>query len=268
MVRDVILLATVPAILLGGRREAPPAEREVSLVAPGDWLCLFGGRRTELELTATSSAAFRGAAGWSLAVSGRTVTRGETALAIAPGQTVKFAIPLDIPEVREGVVLSADLAVQLFSAGERPVSARLRRQLSVFSEDAFAGRSKWLETLQIRLFDPAGKTRDVFEKTGIPFFETGNVESLARDGGGLLVIGEGVSLEAHRGLPGILVQAAAQGTPVLCLAPADGRMALPGSAECGGPNPERVALRRGHRHGSEAAGMGNAHDHSAATHGA
>ncbi len=244
MVRHMILLSTVPAILLGGGWQLPAAEREVALAALANWSGLFAGRRTELEFTAASGEAFRGAAGWSLAVSGRTVARGETALAVAPHQTVGFTVPLDLPEVREGVILPADLTVQLYTSEKRRVAARLEKRLWIYSEHAFAGRSKWLETLRIRLFDPVGKTRDVFEKTEIPFSETANVESLATARDALLVIGEGVSLEAYRGLAGILVEAAARGTPVLCLAPADGRMALPGSAEAEWPDPERVTLRR------------------------
>jgi hypothetical protein len=244
MVRHLILSVALSAILVGGGWEAPAAEPGVSLVAVGDCSCLFAGRRTELELRATSDKAFRGAAGWSLAVSGRTIARGETALAVGPGQTAGSVIPLDVPAVREGLIVPAELTVELHSLPERTVVARRERRLWICSEEAFAGRSKWLEQLQIRLFDPAGKTRDVFKEAGIPFSQTANVESLATGKEGLVVIGEGVSLEAYRGLPGIMVKAAARGTPVLCLAPADGQVDVPGSAGAEWPDPEYLALRR------------------------
>ena len=244
MARHLIWLAAAPAIVLAGRCPARAAKREVALAAAADRSCLFAGRRTELELTATASEALEGAAGWALAVSGSTIARGEIPLEVAPGQTVRFAVPLDVPAVREGAVLEADLAVDLYASRERQAAAKLRRRLWIYSPDAFAGRSKWLETLRIRLFDPAGRTRDVFEKTGIPFSQTANAESLTTAADALVVIGEGVSLEAHRGLPGIMVQAAARGTPIVCLAPALGRMPLPGSDDAGWPGPEKVSLRR------------------------
>jgi hypothetical protein len=233
-----------PAILFGGGWVSPAAEKDVSLVSLDDRSCLFAGRGTELDLEVTSGEAFRGAAGWSLAVSGRAVARGETALAVGTGQTARCVVPLNVPAVREGLIIPADLSVELHSLPERSVAARLEKRLWICSEAAFAGRSEWLERLQIRLFDPAGKTREVFEEAGIPFFETGNVESLAKGGKALVVIGEGVSLEAYRGLPGIMVEAAAGGNPVLCLAPREGRIELPGSAGAAWPDPEYVAFRR------------------------
>ena len=48
MVRHIVSLSILPALLIAGRREAPAAEPEVSLVALANWSCLFGGRRTEL----------------------------------------------------------------------------------------------------------------------------------------------------------------------------------------------------------------------------
>ncbi len=55
-----------------------------------------------------------------------------------------------------------------------------------------------------------------------------------------MVIGEGLSLEDRRGLAETLLQLAAGGVPVLCLAPASGSFPFPGSG--GDPQPRRVVL--------------------------
>ena len=236
MARNMILLGAAMAALWGRASEAAAPEPEASLVAVTKASCVFGGRRTSLQLEAASQRAFEGRVGWSLAVYGGTVARGETGLTTRPGRPTRITLPLDVPQIREGLIVPADLSVRLFPADGSMVAAVLEKRLWVCSEDAFAGRSQWLEKLRIHLFDPVGKTRKVLDQSGIPYSLTGNVESLAAAGDGLVLIGEGVSLKAYRGLPRIMVEAAARGVPVLCLSPADGRIRVPDGT--GGDSPE------------------------------
>jgi hypothetical protein len=118
--------------------------------------------------------------------------------------------------------------------------------LWIFPEDPFVNRSHWLKGLRICLFDPPGDTRQILDKMDVPFSRTANVDSLDTLNCGLLIIGEGTSLKEYRGLPEMMVKAAASGIPVLCLAPSDGDIVLPGSFAAGTqlPLPERLALRR------------------------
>ena len=57
-------------------------------------------------------------------------------------------------------------------------------------------------------------------------------------------MGEGVSFNDFRGLPGILFKAAQRGVPVLCLAPSAGSLSLPGTSESEMPAPRSMTFQR------------------------
>ena len=74
----------------------------------------------------------------------------------------------------------------------------------------------------------------MLEKARVPFTFTKNIAALDELREGLLVIGEGTAWRDYRALGEAAVKAAARGVPVLCLAPGEGRLVLPGTAgaEC------------------------------------
>ena len=222
------------------------AQADVSVRAADAGSNLFGGRNAHLSFLVTANRSLQGIATWVLSVDQRTVARGETAVAVNPQTPGNIEIRVDIPKVKEGVVLRAVLSVGVHVHDRRTTEASVEKPLWIFPEDPFADRSHWLKGLKICLFDPPGNTRQVFEKMKIPFSRTANVDSLDTLDGGLLIIGEGTSFKDYRGLPEMMVKAATSGNPVLCLAPSDGEIVLPGSlgVEAELPLPERLALRR------------------------
>ena len=243
MVRRVMLLVPLSMFLSSGSTEALAFDREASLVALDEWSCLFGGCPTELRFEAAPEDGQQGRLGWSLSVFGRTVARGETLVDARLDKAARVAISLDVPPVSKGQILPADLVVELYGP-DRAAVAVLEKRLWVCSDDPFAGQTKWLGGLQIRLFDPAGKTREVFRKASIPFSQTGEVDSLVGLQDAMLVVGEGVSLKAYRGLPRMMIEAAGRGVPVLCLAPGDGRIRLPGGADAELSGADRLIFRQ------------------------
>jgi hypothetical protein len=114
----------------------------------------------------------------------------------------------------------------------------------IFPRDPFAGRTRWLKSLEIRLFDPKGTTRDAFNALSIPMQEIHNLTALAQVESGVVIIGEDVSWRDHRALGDILPLVAAKGVPVLCLAPADGAFVLPGTRDAEAPAPRSISLCR------------------------
>ncbi len=242
MFRNVITLAAVMAVTLTAGR--PGISDEVSLRVQEGWSGLFGGQPAEFHATVTAGKSFEGRVGWSLTIGRHTVARREATVTAGPGKAGTFEIRVDLPPVRDGVIVPAELSIVVLGSQNNSVETSLKKRLWIFPEDPFTDRREWLKQLHIHLFDPEGNTRTVFEAMDIPFSQTSNVDSLGVLKGGLLVIGEGTSFEDYRGLPEMLVHAAARGVGVLCLAPSGGQFPMPGAEGHRLPNADRITLRR------------------------
>jgi len=227
-----------------GQPLAHGGEPRLSLKAVEGWSGLFGGARADLHFVVTARRPFRGRVGWSLAYEQRALLRRESALAVDPGKDERVRIRLDVPAVKEGVVMPLTLSIALSAPGAEVAEASLEKRLWVFPRDPFAGRRAWLRTLSIHLFDPEETTGPVLKAMEVPYAETTNPESMRALERGLIVIGEGVSFDDYRGLPEIVCQAAARGVPVLCLAPSGGDFPIPGTEAVDLPAPSRIVLRR------------------------
>ena len=84
---------------------------------------------------------------------------------------------------------------------EKKPAAELTLDLWLFHDNPFVDREKSLETLTIQLFDPPGDTAAALEKLKIPFKPVANVDALPDVVQGVVLIGEGVSLNDYRSLP-------------------------------------------------------------------
>lgn len=211
-------------------RATAPAAAEGAAIEPGEkWANVFSGAEIKFHYTVHTAQAIDGRLDWSLSVNRRTVEHGQLALAGAPGHAAEVTVAFKAPEVKEGVVLESQLSLAAYAAGNpRPV-AQHAKTVWIFPRDPFAGRSQWLKGLKITLFDPGGKTADVLEKARVHFAFTKNTAALGDLRDGLLVIGEGTPWRDYRALGEAAVKAAARGVPVLCLAPGEGSLVLPGA---------------------------------------
>ena len=203
------------------------------------WSNVFGDSEVTFHFTVTADKPIDGRLGWSLSAGHRTISRGEFALQVGPKQPVTVATPLKIPPVDDGVVFKVDLAASVFAKDTDKPLAVHRKPIWVFSRNPFADRAKWLAGLKITLYDPQGKTADVFEKAEIPFHQTRSVAGLEDLRGGLLIVGEGTSFADHRDVAETIINVAASGVPVFCMAPVDGSLPMPGS-----DGAEKQAVRR------------------------
>lgn len=237
-----LLTIALGPLLAGGA----PAPDGVKVSPQESWSGVLGGQKVTLNYNVTAPEGFRGRLGWSLSVDRRTVSRGETPLGAEAGRPAPAAVRLRIPEVREGLVIEARLSVEVYDGGGGRRMAGHDRRLWIFSGDPFAQRSQWLKDLKITLFDPQGDTQRVFQQAKIPFHQVHHVAALGEMTEGVLVVGQGTSLEEYRSLPEILVRLAAGGVPVICLAPSAGTLPMPGAQmpEAGLPVPKHVLLRR------------------------
>ncbi len=132
------------------------------------------------------------------------------------------------PDVKEGVVLPIQVAVKNAVC-----------KILVFGKDPLEGRRQWAEQLQIVLFDPPQKTAKAFDEIALPYRQVAAIGALAAVSEGIVVVGEGLVLDEHRGLGGVLCQLARKGVPVILLVPESGRLTI------SDPAPERFELQGG-----------------------
>jgi hypothetical protein len=237
----LILLSLIGAMApcVGADEGGPTIE------ARSKWSNVFGGKEATWQYQVKVPRALQGRAVWKLTSDGRTLARGEAGLNIEPDRPAPVKMVLTLPPVKNGVVLEAKLTVSLIADKEEKVAATREKTVWIFPENPFYLHSKWLKELKIRLFDPEKKTLKVLEKAEVPFDEVGNVEGITELKEGVLLVGEGVSFRDYPALPESLIQAAARGLPVLCLAPALGTLPIPGVEKLKGSRPGSLAWRSG-----------------------
>lgn len=243
MLRALPVLAATLCLAFGSRATGGESKSPVAVRPRETWSGVFGGRPARFHFDVEARQAFRGRAGWSCRASGRTLARGEVAVAAEPGKPAGLEVRLDVPPVKPGVVMPAVLTVEIFGPGGGPAVGSFQKPLWVFPEDPLPDRSRWLARLKLHLFDPQGRTHQCLKRLGVPLLETRNVDAIPAMRQGVLLVGEGTSLVRYRGLASAMTKAAAGGVPVLCLAPSEGTMVLPGTRRADLPSPQRLVLR-------------------------
>jgi hypothetical protein len=221
-------------------RPVAGAEPAAVLACREQWSTFFGGRQVTLHFTARSEQPVDGRIVWRHAADGRTIARGELAAKLNGGRASEAEIGLRLPEVRDGVVFDTQLSVVLADRQNR-VLARHDRPVRLFPTDPFVNRRNWLGGLGIVLYDPRGQTEAVCQAHDLPYRLVGTMSALSGVAQGTVIVGEGLSFEDRRGLAETLLELAAGGASVLCLAPADGGFRFPGGGD-EDPQPRRVVL--------------------------
>jgi hypothetical protein len=223
---------------------AAVCDAQVTIESRETWSNIYGAAPFTRNVTVKSERALVGRLAWGLSLGGRTVARGERAMRAEPGKAATVALALTAPPVKDGVILAGRLTVAVSVEGESRPQAEVEQALVFFPRDPFAGRAEWLNGLKLAVYDPARSTTEAFEKAAIPFEPVREPAALDSLTEGTIVIGESVAWDEERGLAEAVLQAAARGRPVLCLAPAPGRLVLPGLGDPPLAAPRRLSWRR------------------------
>ena len=85
---------------------ASAADLRVSIEPAEKWCDVFGGSQVKFHYTVRAAAPLEGRLRWSLSVNGRTVEHGELPLKADAEQAAEVVVPLELPTVNEGVILS------------------------------------------------------------------------------------------------------------------------------------------------------------------
>lgn len=226
--------AALVALLL----TATAADESTAIVREPPWSCWFGGRTITLRYRIAAPAAAERRASWSFSLYDRTAARREAVVPAAPGRAAILEFDVELPQNRPGVVIPASAALAI-DAGPR-----LEHRLWIFPEDPFDERRSALAAMKIALFDPPQRTARLFTQWRVPFRPLRSMTELTGVEQGMVVIGEGLSFREWRTLPRTILETAARGVPVLCLAPADGEMPIPGMADVGTSRPTGMCFRQ------------------------
>jgi len=136
--------------------------------------------------------------GWSLSVDERTLSRDKVPLTAGSHWRDGVAIRLEIPAVRDGVIVEARLSVEVYDAAGKSTIGNQQRRLQIFSSNPFAGQLQWLRQLKVALFDPRGDTAAVLQQAKVPFHQVFNAAALEELKEGMVVIGQGTPLADYR----------------------------------------------------------------------
>ncbi len=201
---------------------------KIDIEAKEKWRTVFGGREAIYHFHIRAVESISGRVGWVLRHKNRTIDRGESLFKAGPVDQSLIKVGLNIPQVKEGVIMPLRFALTLYSKTDKQVLASWEETLYVFHEDAFAIKKEWLKNLKIGLFDPEGKTQAVFKAMKIPFLVQKNIDSLSKFNGSLLIIGSGLNFAKYQSLWKEILSLSIQNTPVLVLAPSAGSILIPG----------------------------------------
>jgi hypothetical protein len=159
---------------------------------------------------------------WTLLVDRQLIGRGVVVPEVvnAKGRRT-ITIPLAIPSVRPGVVLSATLRLTLTTGAK---SLTVDRPLFIYHPDPFSDPFSGMKSLptraDIHLLDLSEETSKIFEESSISFRRLPSITSIDGLSAGTLIVGEGIAFDEQQGLAGALIDASGRGVHVLVLAPA------------------------------------------------
>ncbi len=216
---------------------AAAAEKPAVVIVPTRAIGnVFGGQEVEYRLRVDVKNAWKGRLIWRLSAGQRSVAAGEVEVDSTPEKPAVVPIALPVPPIRDdGAAISLKLTATLVVARAGKPDATWEKDVWVFPKNPFADRTEWLKSLKLTVFDPPGATVKALNALSVPFEEQANAAGLADLTGGVLVIGEGVSLKEYPGMAMPLVKVASRGVTVLILAPANGELAVPGVGETDRP---------------------------------
>ena len=222
-----LVLFVVADSYVGLAAEQP--EQKVTIKPREAWSSVFGGSDISLhfDVVHKREAPVEGRVQWHHSANQRTIARGE--VPVRADDEPSAEIMLQLPEVRDGIIFQTQLTVEYVPRGEGQAAASFTKQLWLFPQDPFVDRQKWLEELNLSLFDPEGQTAELFDQIGIPHRQIRNVAVLEdQEEHPFVIVGEGTSLIRNRRLAERLIGLAASGSTVVVFAPSEGAIPIPG----------------------------------------
>jgi hypothetical protein len=239
-----VVAMTGAFLALGWQGAALAQEKGARLELDERWSNVESGKEWTIRVRVAAPAAFVGRLNWAVSMGTAPIARGEAAVELSAGQSKVVAVKVPGQSVRPGVILEAVFAATIVRDKENQPTARMGRSFWILSADPLAERREWAKGLKAVLYDPKGTTAETLTKAQFPFEEQRNLAALAEIKEGVVILGEGLSWREEAGLGDIAWKLAERGVRVLCLAPLEGDIAIPGLGKKASKSVSRFTLRK------------------------
>lgn len=229
------------AVIVVQLAEAAKAETQLQFVQ--SWCNLLSGQVVTIPLLLRRVQELPITLQWRLLVENRALARGERKLDADQSKgdrdRIETTLRVQVPSIRDDLSMKCHLIVECFGSNGNLI-ASTENLFWIYGLDPFSGVRTAMIKTPIYLFDPHGTSAEVFRKSDLPYREIAKLERVNHIEHGLLVIGEGLSLEEYPQVDKAMVGAIGRGMSVLCLAPQNGVISLAGLPDSPYPRPERV----------------------------
>ncbi|MFN0198965.1 MAG: hypothetical protein ACKVT0_19635 [Planctomycetaceae bacterium] len=242
--RSILALSALIFLCAGELLSDETDEAGISIERLEPWSTVFAETKIKIPCRLRSTSQFVGRLVWGLSTNENiTLSRGELAVTQQENDESDAGFELTFPDVKPGLILPTKLAIHLVADGNKQPVASVESPIWIYPPDPFYDRTEWLKGLQLSVFDPAGKTVELFNTLELSFAEITNISNLEILESGVLIIGEGVSFREERALPAAMLELAARGIPVICLAPDEGDLLIPSPNPAEKISPSSVLLQ-------------------------
>lgn len=209
-------------LLIGGICRGDNAK--ASLTVQEQWRNVFAGEKLVLHVQGATGQASDGHLNYAVSVGTGVILRGEKVLQQEESGN-SAVITIDVPEIKDGIRMPLRVDLSLRSDMQSKPVAESSLDFTVFSRDPFYFDGKKVKNYRLGLYDPAGETTEVFQKTSIPFTPLKTLDDCLKHQG-MLVIGEGLGGRDQKNVCHTVLQMAASGKNVLVLMPEEASIPL------------------------------------------
>ncbi|MBT3015953.1 MAG: hypothetical protein KME63_09440 [Candidatus Thiodiazotropha sp. (ex Clathrolucina costata)] len=214
----------------------PVVAQALAFNAGNNWPGIFAGTVTPYKITVKGELNSYALLTWKLTLKGRTLSKGRQEIRFLNSETVTTKLPLQVPPLKPGVKLEADLIVALAKENPKGHKVQQRSKLMIYPPDVLQSEQSFYRRLNIQLFDPKGTTAKIFDALKIPY-TTLSITQLTRPRDkGLVVVGSGFAFKTQQGLLDLLSERAGEGQQILLLQPVSGAFSVSGLST-GAKNP-------------------------------
>lgn len=206
----------------------PISAQSVVVENSNAWSGIFAGEEVPYQITLSGKPHSHTAISWKLTTKGRTLSVGQQSIQFADSATVVASLSLRMPALKSQIKIPATLEIDVSDNDQYASTTSYEFKINIYGSDLLLTERNAFQQLDIRLYDPVGKTAKLFKLLTIPFTSLTKDELLGSRQQGLIVLGSAIALNPERGMVDRLIELAANGRAILIFQPSSGAIPMPG----------------------------------------